>query len=498
MKRILNQSNLVYLLFTSALLGVTFYNLFYNLGSFPIASFDEARHGVSAYEMLISRNFIVNTYMYKPDYWNLKPPLSFWTIILGYKIAGFNALGLRLVSAVCALLTVITVTLFVLKRHGKVASVVSALVLTTCLQFFTNHCARTGDPDALYLFLFTSAILSLLLSDKNNRWIYVSGLAFALAFLTKSWHAGNIIVIMGLYFFFSGKYKKLSFKNWFILGCCLSVPILVWVVLRYQYDGFTFFKEMIAYDLFKRSTTTIEGHFGGKLYYLNILSHYFIYWLVILYGLILAYANQRIAFKKIISAQKAYWICIAAWASVPLFLFSLAQTKISWYIIPIYPALAIIIGVLSSRFLRSGKLEMRIILLASLLFVSASYEMKIYQYVTHPPINSQLVLIQKLREVKTVRGATLFSYDRTKPWSQDAVLTAELSANLRVSNGNFRDFLNTQRALLFIQKKYDTATFIKTNKLRTVASDTWGYIVSRKAIDPSHHSDQGTALDKLT
>lgn len=96
---------------------LTIYNLFYYLKETPIYSWDEARHGISAYEMLKNREFIVNTYGYQKDYWNLKPPLSFWAIIAGYKIVGFNPLGLRLYSTISAFLTVLTVAFLVKYKH---------------------------------------------------------------------------------------------------------------------------------------------------------------------------------------------------------------------------------------------------------------------------------------------------------------------------------------------------------------------------------------------
>ena len=53
--------------------------LFYNLGNNSVENWDEARHGISAYEMLKNDNYMINTFNYTPDLWNLKPPLSFWT-----------------------------------------------------------------------------------------------------------------------------------------------------------------------------------------------------------------------------------------------------------------------------------------------------------------------------------------------------------------------------------------------------------------------------------
>lgn len=78
---------------------------FYHLNYGVLSDWDEARHGVSAYEMLRNGEPVVSTWQYEPDYWNLKPPLSEWFIMLGYRIFAFNAWGLRFYSALSIFLT---------------------------------------------------------------------------------------------------------------------------------------------------------------------------------------------------------------------------------------------------------------------------------------------------------------------------------------------------------------------------------------------------------
>jgi 4-amino-4-deoxy-L-arabinose transferase-like glycosyltransferase len=266
MYRFINhKSKIFYFISILFLLFIAAFNVFYRLGDFPIYSWDEARHGVSAFEMIKNGNFIINTYRGKIDYWNLKPPLSFWSIILGYKMAGYNELGLRICSAIFSMGTISIVAVFLYKKQGKLASLISTLVLATSTQFLINHSSRTGDADALFVFLFTIAIISLMLSDQNIKWLYGSGLACSLAFLTKSWHAGNILMIMGLFIIFTRLYKIIRFRNWITLCAWIILPIIMWGSFRYQYDSTNFFKNMINYDLLHRSTTTIENHTGGIL-----------------------------------------------------------------------------------------------------------------------------------------------------------------------------------------------------------------------------------------
>ncbi|MDQ0202202.1 ArnT family glycosyltransferase [Neobacillus ginsengisoli] len=481
MHRLTLKFNFFYPIILLSLLVIAFYNIFYRLENFPISSWDEARHGVSAYEMLKRGNFIVSTYRNDIDYWNLKPPLSFWANIAGYKLAGFNALGLRLFSALSAMLTIILVAIFVYKKHGRLASLISTLTLTTCTQFLINHSARTGDADSLFVFLFTASIMSLLLCEHNLKWLYGSGLGFALAFLTKSWHAGNIAIIIGLYLLFTGTYKRLNHTNWILLLICMVFPILAWGGIRYQYDGLEFFKNMFAYDLLQRSSTTIEGHLGGTLYYLEILWRFFNYWLAILYGLVLVYANKDFSFKQFLSEKNSYKIGICLWVIIPLLLFSLAKTKIRWYILPVYPPLSVIIGVLASKLLLIEKLGTKITLLASILFVSFHYEGEIQAYLNKPTPKLQLNLIQKIHDIEKLKGYSLFLHLPSSPakWAQNMVLTSELYTDSQVEDGGMNEFLKKDKALLLLQKGKGTKQLIKANQFIIIASNKWGYIVRK-------------------
>lgn len=463
----------IYLVLFIIFLSLFLYNVFYRLSNFPIYSWDEARHGISAYEMLKSRNFIVNTYGYESDYWNLKPPLSFWAIIIGYKMAGFNALGLRLISGICAGLTLLLVTLFVYKIHGKFASLVTLLTLSTCTQFLINHSARTGDADSLFLFLFTLSILSLFLSEHNDRWLYVSGLAFSLSFLTKSWHAGNIVIIMALYLLVSGKYKRLSPKKTLILGLCMFGPIIVWGVIRFHYDGFVFFRTMIEYDLLKRSSDTIEGHVGGFFYYAEILKRFFSLWLLFLFSLFLVILFKRdFSFKNFRLEKQAYFIGLCIWILIPIIVFTFSKTKIRWYILPVYPPLSIMIGILAKKVWINGNLMLRSLLLISMLGISFFYEGQIQLYLNEPRKSLQQNLLEKTRGMEGIKGYSLYLYHPTDSikWSQSTLLTAELVNDFKTESGDFQAFLHNEKAILMAKKDLVTDQFIQANQLKIVHS----------------------------
>lgn len=473
-------SRIFYTLITAALLILAYYNIFYRLSDFPIFSWDEARHGVSAYEMLKKENFIVNTYKNHIDYWNLKPPLSFLITIIGYKLAGFNTLGLRLLSATFALLTILMIFLFVWKRHGILASFISTLSLATSTQFLINHSARTADADSLFVFLFTSSVLSLLLSKHSINWVYVSAISFSLAFLTKSWHACTIFIIIFLYLIFSGIYKHLTNKNWMILFTLMFGPIMTWGFLRFQYDGIEFFKNMILYDLFKRSSTTIEGHFGSNLYYLEIIWKFSKLWVILLIGLTLVNIYVNFKEKKPYLNRSIIGLCL--WVFIPLILYSLAETKIRWYILPIYPALSIMIGILCANIFQKTKIGLKLAILVSIIWISTNYEKQIVTYINHPIPKLHLSLVQNIQKINDIKGYNLYIYRHTKNvWTQNTVLAAELYGDLKVRDGGIKTFLKKDRALLLVKKTKKTKLLIKSKHLAIVTSNKWGYIVRKSS-----------------
>ena len=87
-----------------------------------VDSWDEARHGVNAYEMIQNGDYIRHTYNYQTDDWNLKPSVSYWGIVLGFRLFGYSVLGLRFASALAYLLTGAVCALFA-KRYSKEASI---------------------------------------------------------------------------------------------------------------------------------------------------------------------------------------------------------------------------------------------------------------------------------------------------------------------------------------------------------------------------------------
>lgn len=353
------------------LTALTAFLCFRCLGIGAIDSWDEARHGISAYEMIQNGNYLVNTFAGEADYWNVKPPLSFLTVAAGFSLFGYTAVGLRFFSALSYILTSVFTGLFA-RRYGKAASLFTMAFLAANYFPFKAHLARAGDADSLYLLLFTLAMLAMLKIRENQRWLYGCGLCFSLAFLTKSFHAGMIAAAGGLFLLLTGELKRMRPRVWtgFLLSSFL--PILLWACLRYQYDGMAFFRSMYEADLAGRTASGgLEGHgFPFGFYLTSIFWNFDLIYgfltLIILLGLL--YVWIRPLRKEGTPLPAADQTGILLWLFVPLLGFSLVSTKLMWYVYPCIVPLCLLAAVFLSAFLKAEKVP---VWLLSLCFLTA-------------------------------------------------------------------------------------------------------------------------------
>lgn len=324
--------------------GILFLALlcFYHLDYGELMDWDEARHGVSAYEMLQTGEPIVTTYAYSPDYWNLKPPLSEWLIALGYKLFGYNAYGLRFFSGVSMFLSALLCAAFLWKRYGKTEAVFSLFAFASCGKLFYYHAARNGDADALFIFCYTIAVLSLCESHRKFSWTYGACLAFSFAFLAKGWHAGTIALLVLLTLLFTGRFSQMRLKRYALCALSSLGPAGLWALARWRKDGLSFLISMFTYDVVNRATGSLENHAAPVYFYLGVLgrsvSSIFLI-LLSLFGLVLLLRSN--AFRQRSAPFYDALVCVLA-VLVPFVLFSAASSKLFWYILCVYPAIVLL------------------------------------------------------------------------------------------------------------------------------------------------------------
>jgi hypothetical protein len=339
-----------YPLCVAMVLAVMAFNVFIGLASRRIDDSDEARYGVSAFEMLRSKSFLVTTYAERPEYWNLKPPLGYWMIAGSYSLFGASALAMRLPSALFALAVVAATMGFCKRWCNRRQAILAGLIMATSFGFLSHHGARSGDLDACLTFtLLLLAIQLPRLGDSPLR-VLTLGPILGCGFLLKSFAILPMIAVGGAYGLATGTWRKQRLGPCLVSLGALLAMVTTWAGARSQVDrSFYFVRRMVREDLFARSTSVIDKGTSSPFSYVASLGDRFAPWpFLIAAAALLVWLDRRRAAAagglphRRWLRRKGVWPLLALWIAIPLTLFSLARTQHHWYLDPIYPACAML------------------------------------------------------------------------------------------------------------------------------------------------------------
>lgn len=328
-------------LWTVAILVLMAFNVFAGLGGARVDDSDEARYGVSSHEMLSGGSWLVPTYAGKCETWNLKPPLGYWIQALSFAIVGSSALALRLPSALSAL-AVVFLTMLVARRWlGRCEALLAGAVLATAFGYLGHHAARSGDLDALLSLLVLVAMVQLPRFDEG-RWRagLALGLTCGVIFLLKSFAVLQVLAVAVAFLSVWGERRSV---RWLAVSLVILAAVAgAWAAARILADGSgSFVRQMVDEDLLARSARSIDRSRGHSLTYLDKVADRFAPWPIQLAAAgMLAWRDLRA--RRVGRRADRMVALLVLWATIPFLLFSIARTHHHWYLMPIYPALAMI------------------------------------------------------------------------------------------------------------------------------------------------------------
>ena len=317
--------------------------LFGALGEERVCITDEATHGMNAYEMIQNGNIWINTLGYNVDYYNSKPPLMIWLIMLGYKLCGYNPLGLRISSAVSGLIIYIVAFIFSYKNQGKKQALVFAAFLPACELLFSFHMFRSGDMDSLYTLWFLLGVIALYYAYNNINFMIFYGVALGLAFMTKSIHAVLFLAVGIIYIIIlKNRYKVSRIIKYYGLALLASVIVIFpWAIVRYRFDGLRFFQQMLFGETFTRlQNNSVKDSFLYILYFRSFQKmpigtfSLFIFAISLLIFFCLNRHNPWASVKKIIF--KPYFFLMLSWFVIIFGAYSITKSELDWYVYSAY------------------------------------------------------------------------------------------------------------------------------------------------------------------
>jgi 4-amino-4-deoxy-L-arabinose transferase-like glycosyltransferase len=322
---------------------------FFGADKIALVGPDEPRYSEVAREIFVSRDYISTTLC--GCLWFEKPALFYWLAAISYRLFGVNEFAARFPSGVAALVAVLTVY-FTLWRSGFVrwARLASLALITSGIFIAYSHAAT---PDMALTAAMTIAILSGYLATRADGkaeigWMMLCGAAVGLGMLAKGLAAIVLVTaILFLWLLISGRLRFLRWRYfllWLLPFFAVTATWYLPVTLRY---GYTFIDEFFIKHHFQRYLTNVYGHPQPVYFYLVIAILGVAPWTFFL--LLAAARLRRLQPRR--NEGDAILTLAWVWVIVPLLFFSLSGSKLPGYLLPVFPALAILLGAEMERWL---------------------------------------------------------------------------------------------------------------------------------------------------
>lgn len=309
---------------------VAILTIFFGIGGVPLLDPDEPVYAETAREMLLEGDLLSPRIF--GNYWYDKPPMYYWLVALAQTIFGDNEFAARFPAGLMAFATSMMMYFSVTKLFNERAGFWSSIILTTSVEFF--YLGKAAVTDSTLLFFMTAAILSFL---HKKYWLMYVFMAFAT--LTKG-PIGIVFpgTIIFLYLLFMGQIYKILEMH-VIRGMLLYFLIAgPWYYAMYTVHGMEFINTFLGFHNVTRFTTPEHASRVTIWYYFPVLIVGLFPWISLLpQAVYAALSDSRIDDMRNL-------IFMHIWLGFVFLFFTICQTKLVSYILPMYPPLAIVIG----------------------------------------------------------------------------------------------------------------------------------------------------------
>lgn len=309
---------------------------FARLGTAPMQKWDEGIHGSVSLEYWQGNDWAL-TYHQQPYF--AKPPLRFWLTAPIVDRLGGTEFAMRFWSAVAGVLTALLLWWWATQSTKKELIGVATATIFLLGRFIFYHSFRTGETDGILVFLVTASMYSYWRWWTNRRWWIWTGIAIGLTFMTKPMFGVFPLAIIGLDLVASRSLTKERFGDVLKVTALSLLVAAPWHIVMTMRFGQTFWDSFIGFNVLQRAGDTLYKNYVPWWWYAKVIAMRFFPFVTLL-PLALR-ATVRPAFRKGVSLERIVLI----WIAVIFAAFTLIKTKFDWYVLPLYPALALLIGV---------------------------------------------------------------------------------------------------------------------------------------------------------
>ncbi len=314
---------------------------FVNLGRWDLWNPDEPRYAEVAREMVYQGDWVLmhsNGELY-PD----KPPFFFWVMALSsFLWGGFTSFSVRFPAAFFGTLTVILTFLIGREIYSSRTGFWSALILATSAEF--AYLSTRANIDTTLTFFTTASFFCFFhwyrMRGEEGQGLPIYGfyVGMALATLAKG-PVGIALPLLGclIYLLYQRDWQAMREMK-LLMGMALFLAVvLLWYGPAVVKGG----RAYLDMTLFRQTLDRFSSgwsHGRPFYYYFYNFPVQFLPWTIFLPGAI-AYG-----FSKEMVVKRKEFFFLLAWSVVIFLFFSLSKGKRGLYLLPLYPAVSLMVG----------------------------------------------------------------------------------------------------------------------------------------------------------
>jgi 4-amino-4-deoxy-L-arabinose transferase-like glycosyltransferase len=321
----------------------------FRLGSHPLINPDEGRYAEIPREMVASGDYVTPR-LDGVKYFE-KPPLMYWTVALCLKVFGPSEWSVRAPAALFALGGVLCAYAAGRRLYGRNAGLLAAAVLGTSLLCFVL--TRLLTLDMAVSVLMSATLFCFILGvreppGRRRRWLfyglYVSAALATLAKGLIGFLAPGAVMLLWLLVFNQWRRLRPFFLPtgalWFL---AVAAPWHILAAVRNpEWPRF-----YLLYEHWDRFFSTGHKRTEPWWFFLPIVLVGLFPWLGFLWSALrraLAPTGSGLAGGWARRQENAVAWFFVTWAAFILLFFSLSESKLIPYILPVFPPLAVLIG----------------------------------------------------------------------------------------------------------------------------------------------------------
>ncbi|HEX8185250.1 MAG TPA: glycosyltransferase family 39 protein, partial [Blastocatellia bacterium] len=282
--------------------------------------------------------------------WFEKPVLLYWMSAVSYHLFGVSEYAARTPSALAAIAT-LAFLYHALRRFASPGLAVAASLVLATSGIFIAY-ARVAIPDMALAATMSIALLSGYAArsstgpSRGGYWT-LSFAAMGLAMIAKGLVGIALaLVILLIYFALSRQLRLISWKEWLAGFAVFAAVAATWYAPVMARHGSAFVEEFFFRHHFQRYVANTFGHPQPFYFFFVVAVVGIAPWTFFLIPAVARLRRLAPRDAKEDSLLAFAWV----WVALLLIFFSFSESKLPGYILPIFPALAIIVGAEVERF----------------------------------------------------------------------------------------------------------------------------------------------------